>query len=213
MCRTSASRKFAMTYHLLVSSKEKTGTPALTWAPAEMLRLMTRPEKGALSLQSCHCGSGFVDSVGRRKAMGQEWFQAVQSVMGLCELSIQSGQLSFSLFQDESVILRVDFEKHVAFLHRLVVLQIELEDLTTHTRRNAYHVGARSRVVGPRMSLDDSPDVKCDDHRAGDDDQRCDLANEFVPKTDIFIRRSLRLLDRVMHGRSVLIEDDPSGER
>src|SRR6266436_596460 len=51
MCRTSASRKFAMTYHLLVSSNEKMGTPVVTWAPAEMLRLMTRPEKGAMTLQ------------------------------------------------------------------------------------------------------------------------------------------------------------------
>src|SRR5438874_6854576 len=99
--------------------------------------------------------------------MGQEWFQAVQSVMGLYELLIQSGQFSFSLFQDESVILGVDFEKHVAFLYRLVILRIQLEDLTTDTRRNAHHIRARSSVVGAGMSFDDSPDVECDHHRAG----------------------------------------------
>src|SRR5437016_14383793 len=83
--------------------------------------------------------------------MGQEWLQALQGVMGLCELLIQSGQFSFGLFQDESVILRIDFEKHVAFLYRLVILHIQLDDLTTHTRCNAHHIGARGRVVGPRM--------------------------------------------------------------
>src|SRR5438132_469056 len=112
--------------------------------------------------------------------MGQEWFQAVQSVMGLCELLIQSGQFSFSLFQDESVILGVDFEKHVAFLYRLVILNIQLEDLTAHTRRNAHHIGARSSVVGAGMSFDDSPDIKGDQHRARDDDYGCDLANELA---------------------------------
>jgi hypothetical protein len=100
--------------------------------------------------------------------------------MSLCNLSIQSGQFSLGLFQDESVILRVDFEKHVVFLHRLVVLRIELEDLTTHTRRNADHVGACGRVIRARMSFDDSPNVKRDDHRASDDDQTDNPANELV---------------------------------
>src|SRR6266513_1558789 len=106
--------------------------------------------------------------------MGQEWLQALQGVLSLCELSIQSGQFSFSLFQDESVILRIDFEKHVVLLHRLVILHIQFEDLTTDTRRNADHVGARGRISGPRMSLDDSPDVECDYHRTDDDDQTDD---------------------------------------
>src|SRR5947207_12312660 len=112
--------------------------------------------------------------------MGQEWFQAVQGVMGLCELLIQSGQFSFSLFQDESVILRVDFEKNVAFLYRLVILHIQLDDLTSDARRNAHHIGARGRIIRARMSFDDSPDVECDDHRARDDDQSDNLANELV---------------------------------
>src|ERR1700680_4982714 len=112
--------------------------------------------------------------------MGQEWFQAVQSVMGLCELLIQSGQISFSLFQDESVILRIDFEKHVAFLCRLVVLHIQLEDLTTDTRRNPHGIGSHCRIIGSRMPFDDSPDVKGDEDRAGDDDYGCDLANELA---------------------------------
>ena len=91
--------------------------------------------------------------------------------MGLCNLLIQSGQISFGLFQDESVILRVDFEKHLAFFHRLIVLHIELEDLTRHTRRNAHHIGARCGIIGPGMSFDNSPDIECDQHRARNDDQ------------------------------------------
>src|SRR5205807_1726832 len=119
--------------------------------------------------------------------MGQEWLEAVQGVMGLCELLIQSGQFSFSLFQDESVILRIDFEKHLAFLHRLVVLHIQLEDLTTDTRRNAHHIGARGRIIRARVSFHDSPDVKSDYDRAGDDDYGRDLANELA-SLDSFVR-------------------------
>ncbi len=99
--------------------------------------------------------------------------------MGLCELLIQSGQFSFSLFQDESVILRVDFEKHVAFLYRLVILNIQVKNLTRHTRRNAHHIGAGSRIISARVSLDDSPNVERDQHRARDDDQSYDPADEF----------------------------------
>src|SRR6202030_3643582 len=86
----------------------------------EFLEIDGRDCTFSLSLQACYCGSGLVDRFGSGKAMGQEWFEAVQGVIGLCELLIQSGQLSFSLFQGESVILRVDFEKHVTFLYRLV---------------------------------------------------------------------------------------------
>src|SRR6266511_4976874 len=120
--------------------------------------------------------------------MGQEWFHAVQGVLCLCELSIHSGQLSLSLFQYESVILRVDFEKYVAFLYRLVILHIQLDDLTTHTRCNAHHIGARCRIIGPRMSLDDSPNVECDYHRTDHDDQTDDFANELV-LLDVDLRR------------------------
>src|SRR5215831_13901943 len=126
----------------------------------EFLEIDRRDRTVALSLQGCHCGSGFVDSVGSRKAVGQEWFQAMQSVFGLCELVIHSGQLSLSFFQDESVIFRVDFEKHIAFLHRLVVLDIELDGLTTHTRRNAYDIGARSGIVRSWMPFQHTPDIK-----------------------------------------------------
>src|SRR4029077_2206656 len=98
------------------------------------------------------------------------------------QLSIQSGQLSFSLFQNESVILRVDFEKHVAFLNRLIILHIQLDGLTTHPWCNAHHVGARRRIICPRMSLDDSPDVKGYDYGADNDDQCYDFAYEFVPR-------------------------------
>src|SRR5438552_14695308 len=90
----------------------------------------------ALSSQGRLRGSGFIDGVGGRKSVGQQWFQALQGAMGLCNLSIQSGQISFSLFQDESVILRVDFEKHVAFLYLLVILHIQLDDLTPPPTRN-----------------------------------------------------------------------------
>src|SRR6266446_3468723 len=121
--------------------------------------------------------------------MGQEWFQAVQGVIGLYELLIQSGQLSFSLFQDESVILRIDFEKHVAFFHRLVVLHIQLKDLISHTRRNAYDIGSHGRIIGPWMSFYDFPEVERDQHRARDDDYGCDLANELASR-GIVVRRS-----------------------
>jgi hypothetical protein len=114
----------------------------------------------ALSLQRCQFSSGFIDDFSRRKVVGQERFQAPQSAIRLRNLSIQRDQISFGLFQDKFVILRVDFEKHVAFLDLLVVLDIQLEDLTCHTRRNAHHVGARRRVIGSRMSFDNSPDVK-----------------------------------------------------
>src|ERR1700757_1281372 len=119
--------------------------------------------------------------------MGQEWFHAIQGVLGLCELSIHSGQLSLSLFQDESVILRVDFEKHVAFPYRLVVLHIQLDGLTTHARRNAHHIGSRCCIIGPWMALDYSPDVERDQHRTGDDDYGDNLANELAA-LDSFIR-------------------------
>ena len=92
--------------------------------------------------------------------MGEEWFQPVQGAPGLCELSLHSGQLSLSFFQDESVILRVDFEKHVAFLYRLVVLHIQLEDLTAHTGRNAHHVGSHRRIIRAGMSFEHAPDVE-----------------------------------------------------
>src|SRR5262249_30649910 len=106
----------------------------------EPLEIDGRDGAFALSLQGCHCGSGFIDTVSGRKTMRQEWFQAMQSILSLCELLIHSGQLSLSLFQDESVIFRVDFEKHVALLYRLVVLHIELDGLTTHTWRNAHDI-------------------------------------------------------------------------
>src|ERR1700759_5512355 len=101
--------------------------------------------------------------------MGQEWLQAAQGVLGLCQLSIESGQLSFSLFQNESVILRVDFEKDVTFPNRLIILHIQLDGLTTHPGRNTHHIGARCRIIGPWMSLDDSPDIKGYDYGAGND--------------------------------------------
>src|SRR6266446_2919015 len=100
--------------------------------------------------------------------------------MGLCNLLIQSSQLSFSLFQDESVILRIDFEKHVAFLYRLVVLYIQLDDLTSDARRNAHDIGSHCRIIGPGISFDDFPDVEGDQHRARDDDYGRDLANELA---------------------------------
>src|SRR6266576_5658153 len=111
----------------------------------EFLEIDGRHRTFPLSSQGRLRGSGFIDGVGGRKAVGQQWFQALQGAMGLCNLSIQSGQISFSLFQDESVILGVDFEKHVAFLHRLVILHIQLEDLTSHARRNAYYIGSQCR--------------------------------------------------------------------
>src|SRR5215468_2494559 len=126
----------------------------------EFLEIDRRDRTVALSLQGCHCGSGFVDSVGSRKAVGQEWFKAVQSVLSLCQLLIYRGQLSLSLFQNKSVILRVDFEKHIAFLYRLVVLHIQLDGLTAHTRRNAHDIGARSGVIGSWMTLQHAPDIK-----------------------------------------------------
>src|SRR5437764_15370603 len=146
----------------------------------EFLEIDGRDRTFALSLQGCYCGSGLVDGLGGGKAMRQEWLQAVQGVLGLGELLIQSGQFSFSLFQDESVILRIDFKKHGAFLYRLVILHIQLDDLTTHTRRNAHHIGPRRCVVGARVSFDDSPNVECYDHRAGDDDQTDDFADELA---------------------------------
>src|SRR5437879_13451491 len=99
--------------------------------------------------------------------MGQEWFQAVQSVMGLCELLIQSGQFSFSLFQDESVILRVDFEKRVAFLYCLVIWTIDLADLTSYARRTATAIRSRCSSVAPGMPFVDAPDSGYPQPRAG----------------------------------------------
>src|SRR5438477_13035603 len=89
----------------------------------------------ALSSQGRLCGSGFIDGVGGRKSVGQQWFQALQGAMGLCNLSIQRGQIRFSLFQDESVIRGVDFEKHVAFFYLWVVLHFQLEDLISQAWR------------------------------------------------------------------------------
>src|SRR5262249_46560665 len=126
----------------------------------EFLEIDRRDRTVALSLQGCHCGSGFVDSVGSRKAVGQERFQSVQSVLSLCELLIHSGQLSLSLFQNESVILRVDFEKYITFLYSLVVLHIQLDRLSTHTRRYAHDIGAHGRIIGPGMALQHTPDIK-----------------------------------------------------
>src|SRR5207244_7041453 len=77
----------------------------------EFLEIDGRHRTFALSSQGCLCGSGFIDGVGGRKSVWQQWFQALQGAMGLCNLSIQRGQISFSLFQDELVILGVDFEK------------------------------------------------------------------------------------------------------
>src|SRR5205807_10586187 len=64
-------------------------------------------------------------SFGGRKPIGQERFQTLQGAMRLCNLLIQIGQISLGLFQNEPVILRIDFEKHIAFFHRLVVLRSE----------------------------------------------------------------------------------------
>src|SRR5437660_2705199 len=147
----------------------------------EFLEIDGRHRTFALSSQGRLRGSGFIDGVGGRKSVGQQWFQALQSAMGLCNLSIQRGQISFSLHQDESVMLGVDFEKHVAFLHRLVVLHIQFDDLTTHTRRNAHDIRARGRIVGPGMSFDDSPNVQRYQNRTGDDDYGYDFTNEFAP--------------------------------
>src|SRR6266567_1795130 len=220
MCRISASRKFAITYHLLVSSSEKTGTPGgnmgtgrnveiddpsgkrsedLAVRKMEFLEIDGRHRTFALSSQGRLRGSGFIDGVGGRKAVGQQWFQALQGAMGLCNLSIQRGQFSFSLFQDESVILGVDFEKHGAFLHRLVILHIQLEDLTSHARRNAHYIGSHCRIIGPGMSLDYSPDVQRYQNRAGDDDYRRDLANE-VASLDSFVRRGSNACDIFVRG-------------
>src|SRR5207249_11097022 len=41
----------------------------------EFLEIDSGDRTFALSLYGCYCGSGFVDSVGGGKAMGQEWFQ------------------------------------------------------------------------------------------------------------------------------------------
>jgi len=68
----------------------------------------------------------------------------------------------------------------VAFFHRPVVLHIQLKNLTSHPRRNAHDVGARRRIVRARVSFGDSPNVECDDHRPGDDDQTDNLADELV---------------------------------
>src|SRR5437016_12431613 len=43
----------------------------------EFLEIDGRDRTFALSLYCSYCGSGFVDTVGGRKAMRQAWFQAV----------------------------------------------------------------------------------------------------------------------------------------
>src|SRR5438874_13775734 len=65
----------------------------------------------ALSSQGRLCGSGFIDGLRGRKSVGQQWSQSLQAAMGLRNLSIQRGQISFSIFKDAAVILAVDFEK------------------------------------------------------------------------------------------------------
>src|SRR5438270_13794655 len=144
----------------------------------ELLKIDGGHHTFALSLQGRHLSSGFIDVFGGGKVLGQERFQALQGDTGLFNLSIQRGQFGFGLFQNESVILRVNFEKHVAFLYLLVVLHIQFKNLTRHTRRNAHDVGSRGRIIRARMTLDDSPDVERDDHRAGDNDTPDNLANE-----------------------------------
>src|SRR5439155_26215851 len=54
----------------------------------EFLEIDGRHRTFALSSQGRLRGSGFIDGVGGRKAVGQEWFQALQGAMGLCNLSI-----------------------------------------------------------------------------------------------------------------------------
>src|SRR5262249_25508082 len=102
------------------------------------------------------------------------------------------GQLSFRLFQDESVILRVDFKKHIAFLYRLVVLHIQLDGLTTHTRGNANDVGSRRRIIGPGMALEHAPDVERERQRTEQSEQRAEIANALPALGAVFGPRSLR---------------------
>src|SRR4051794_688630 len=116
--------------------------------------------------------------------------------MGLSNLLIQIGQISFGLFQDESVILRIDFEKQVAFFHRLVVLQIQVKDLTGHTRRNTDDISSHGGIIGPGMSFDDSPDVKGNQYRARDDDYGYDVANELALNCGIGCWPMVRARDR-----------------
>ncbi len=51
----------------------------------EFLEIDRRHRTFALSSQGRLRGSGLIDGVGGRKAVGQEWFQALQGAMGLVQ--------------------------------------------------------------------------------------------------------------------------------
>jgi hypothetical protein len=76
------------------------------------------------------------------------------------DLLVETRERGFCLFQAEPVILGVNFEKHVSRSHSLIVLHIELDDLTSHARRNSNDVCPHDRVVRSWMVLDDIPDPK-----------------------------------------------------
>jgi len=68
--------------------------------------------------------SAFIDVFGGRKRFGRSGSRRGKRY-GLVQSVDPERQISWP-FQDESVILRVDFEKHVAFFHPLIVLHIAL---------------------------------------------------------------------------------------
>ena len=73
------------------------------------------------------------------------------------DLLIESGNRRFGFLQGKFVIRGINFKHHVARIHCLVVLNVDLDNLASHTRRNAYNVCSRDRIICPRMVLDDSP--------------------------------------------------------
>ena len=100
---------------------------------------------------------------------------------GHFNLLIQRSQRRFGIFQGQPVIGGINFKQHVAGFHRLVVLDVELDDLAGPAGGHADDVGFRNRIIGARMPLDDAPNPEGQHHHAGNGGNGDDGAGDFAP--------------------------------
>jgi hypothetical protein len=96
------------------------------------------------------------------------------------DLLIQGCQGRLRFFQHLLIVSGIDFEKQIAFLDELIVVHCQPDDLAARTWNDPDHVGACVRVIRAWMSFHNSPDVECDQHRAGDDNHSYKFADEFL---------------------------------
>src|SRR6476619_2690282 len=95
-------------------------------------------------------------------------------------LLVQSCKRGFRSIQRLLIIGRIDLEKQIALFYQLVVLDGEFNDLATGAWNDSDDVGARGRVVGARMPLQHTPDIKRENNCTKYDQQCDELANEVL---------------------------------